>query len=33
MRCAEIGIGDGSDGKLKANVWYELDEEGKFIEA
>ncbi len=32
MRCAEIGCGDGSDGKLKADTWYELDESGKFIE-
>jgi hypothetical protein len=32
MRCAETGCGDGSDGKLKANVWYKLDESGNFIE-
>jgi hypothetical protein len=32
MRCAEIGCGDGSDGKLKANVWYRLDESGAFVE-
>jgi hypothetical protein len=33
MRCAETGCGDGSDGKLKADTWYRLDETGKFIEA
>jgi hypothetical protein len=33
MRCAEIGCGDGSDGKLKAVVWYRLDDAGNFIEA
>ena len=32
MRCAEIGCGDGSDGKLKSDVWYSLDEAGLFIE-
>jgi hypothetical protein len=32
MRCAEIGCGDGSDGKLKAEVWYRLNEDGKFVE-
>ena len=32
MRCAEIGNGDGSDGKLKANTWYELNEQGQFVE-
>ncbi|HJX54188.1 MAG TPA: hypothetical protein VJ801_15585 [Polyangia bacterium] len=32
MRCAEIGCGDGSDGKLKAGVWYGLDAEGRFQE-
>ena len=32
MRCAEIGVGDGSDGKLKANTWYRLDGAGKFKE-
>ena len=32
MRCAKIGCGDGSDGKLKACVWYVLDAYGKFIE-
>jgi hypothetical protein len=33
MRCAEIGVGDGSDGKLKADTFYRLDEAGQFIEA
>ena len=32
MRCAETGCGDGSDGKLKANVWYQLNELGEFVE-
>jgi hypothetical protein len=32
MRCAEIGCGDGSDGKLKADTWYRLDEQGSFVE-
>ena len=32
MRCAEIGCGDGSDGKLKAHICYRLDEAGEFIE-
>ena len=32
MRCAEIGCGDGTDGKLKAGVFYLLDNNGKFIE-
>jgi hypothetical protein len=32
MRCAETGCGDGSDGKLKAETWYALDEEGCFVE-
>jgi hypothetical protein len=32
MRCREVGIGDGSDGKLKANTWYRLDEAGEFQE-
>ena len=32
MRCAEIGCGDGSDGKLKADVWYQLDAQGEFVE-
>jgi hypothetical protein len=32
MRCAETGCGDGSDGKLKAEVWYCLDETGVFQE-
>ena len=31
MRCAEIGIGDGSDGKLKAGTWYTLDAFGAFV--
>jgi hypothetical protein len=33
MRAAEIGVGDGSDGKLKRDVWYQLDADGKFTEA
>ena len=33
MRCREIGCGDGSDGKLKANVWYYLDGAGDFEES
>jgi hypothetical protein len=33
MRCAETGCGDGTDGKLKAEVWYKLDESGLFVEA
>jgi len=32
MRCREIGCGDGSDGKLKADTWYQLDEAGSFVE-
>ena len=32
MRAAEIGCGDGSDGKLKAGVWYAIDGEGRFVE-
>ncbi len=33
MRCRETGIGDGSDGKLKAEVWYSLDPDtGEFTE-
>lgn len=32
MRCAETGCGDGSDGKLKADVWYRLDGIGQFVE-
>jgi hypothetical protein len=32
MRCAEVGIGDGSDGKLKAKTWYRLDQKGRFVE-
>ena len=33
MKCAETGCGDGSDGKLKAETWYCMDESGKFVEA
>ena len=33
MRCAETGCGDGSDGKLKSEVWYTLDDDGEFVEA
>ncbi len=32
MRCAETGCGDGSDGKLKAFVWYRLNLSGEFAE-
>ena len=32
MRCAETGCGDGSDGKLKDEQWYSLDDSGNFIE-
>ena len=32
MQCAKIGCGDGSDGLLKAGVWYKLDECGAFVE-
>jgi hypothetical protein len=32
MRCDRIGCGDGSDGLLKAHVWYSLTVEGKFVE-
>jgi len=32
MRCAETGCGDGSDGKLKSDVWYRLNEGGEFEE-
>ena len=32
MRCAETGCGDGSDGKLKAEVFYSLDVHGNFAE-
>ena len=32
MRCREIGCGDGTDGKLKACVWYQLNTAGKFVE-
>jgi hypothetical protein len=33
MRCARVGVGDGSDGTLKANTWYQLTETGEFMEA
>ena len=29
----EVGCGDGSDGKLKADTWYVLDAAGQFTEA
>ena len=32
MRCREVGCGDGTDGKLKAGVWYRLNERGEFEE-
>ena len=32
MQCAKIGCGDGSDGLLKANIWYVLNEAGEFVE-
>jgi hypothetical protein len=32
MRCREVGCGDGSDGKLKSDTWYRLDESGAFVE-
>jgi hypothetical protein len=32
MRCREVGCGDGSDGKLKAGVWYRLNDGGGFEE-
>ncbi|MDP3720810.1 MAG: hypothetical protein Q8T13_23860 [Acidobacteriota bacterium] len=32
MRCARIGVGDASDGLLKALTWYRLDSAGEFIE-
>jgi hypothetical protein len=32
MRCARVGCGDGSDGLLKAGVWYRLDAKGDFVE-
>jgi hypothetical protein len=32
MRCARVGIGDGSDGTLKAKVWYRLNDAGEFVE-
>ena len=33
MRCAVIGCGDGSDEKLKANTWYELNSLGEFVKS
>ena len=33
MRAAEIGCGDGSDHKLKANIWYVVNNTGEIIEA
>ena len=33
MRVARIGVGDGSDGLLKADVWYSLNKAGDFVEA
>jgi hypothetical protein len=33
MRAAEIGCGDGSDGKLKADTWYQVNAKGEFEEA
>jgi len=33
MRCAEVGVGDGSDGKLKAHTWYRIDASGAFVES
>ena len=32
MRCAEIGCGDGSDGKLKSDTKYRMGEAGNFEE-
>ena len=32
MRAGETGCGDGSDGKLKAGVWYKLNSKGEFEE-
>jgi hypothetical protein len=32
MRCREIGCGDGSDGKLKADTWYQISGAGEFQE-
>jgi hypothetical protein len=32
MQCRQIGCGDGSDGKLKADTWYYLTKEGEFRE-
>jgi hypothetical protein len=31
-RCAEVGCGDGSDGLLKANVWYTVNDQGEWVE-
>ena len=33
MQCRQTGCGDGSDGKLKADTWYQLDESGNFVES
>lgn len=32
IRCRETAGGDGSDGKLKAGVWYRLNKIGEFVE-
>ena len=32
MRCREVGVGDGSDGGLKSDIWYCLNELGEFVE-
>ena len=32
MKCREVGCGDGSDGKLKAGVWYRMNQDGEFVE-
>ena len=32
MQCRQIGCGDGSDGKLKADTWFYLTKEGEFRE-
>ena len=32
MRVALVGCGDGTDGTLKAHVWYQLDAAGLFVE-
>jgi hypothetical protein len=32
IKCGEIGCGDGSDGKLKAGVFYHVNDAGEFIE-